>query len=94
MRIKLYQNWNHYCSDIIKNKNNYLWYNENANRSNIPNKELLVDKCEKNLDLCITTLSDEYYYTSFPLCLIDAIFNFGVRYAGTRNVVIRYCEKV
>jgi hypothetical protein len=37
-------------------------------------------------------LSDEYYYQSLPLCVIDAIFSIGVRYEGTRNVVKRFCE--
>lgn len=37
------------------------------------------------------TLSDEYYYQSLPLCVLDAVFSMGVRYESTRNVVKRFC---
>jgi len=44
------------------------------------------------LPLATARLSDEYYYQSLPLCVIDAVFSIGVRYSGTRSVVARYCE--
>jgi hypothetical protein len=47
---------------------------------------------ERVLPLAAAVLGDEYYYQSLPLCVIDAVFSIGVRYAGTRRVVVRYCE--
>ncbi len=38
------------------------------------------------------TLSDEDYYASLPLCVIDAVFSIGVRYEGTRRVVSNWCD--
>ncbi len=49
--------------------------------------------CKNQLSLATAQLSDEYYYQSLPLCVIDAVFSIGVRYASTRNVVIRFCER-
>lgn len=34
---------------------------------------------------------DEFHYASLPLCVIDAVFSIGVRYASTTNVVQRFC---
>lgn len=48
--------------------------------------------CKNQLDLATAQLSDEYYYQSLPLCVIDAVFSIGVNYTSTRNVVIRFCE--
>jgi hypothetical protein len=36
-------------------------------------------------------LSDEYYYHSLPLCVIDAVFSIGVRYTAVQQTVSRYC---
>lgn len=47
---------------------------------------------EQVLPLENASLSEEYHYQSLPLCVIDAVFSIGVRYAGTRRVVSRYCE--
>jgi len=48
--------------------------------------------CKSRLSLATAQLSDEYYYQSLPLCVIDAVFSIGVNYASTRNVVILFCE--
>lgn len=54
----------------------------------------MIDKfCEDKLDLSNAQLSDEYYYKSLPLCVIDAVFSVGIRYQTTRNVVINFCNK-
>lgn len=37
-------------------------------------------------------LSDEYYYQSLPLCVIDAVFSIGVKYEGVRNVTQRFAK--
>lgn len=42
--------------------------------------------------LASADLSNEYYYQSLPLCIIDAVYSIGVRYEGVRNTVKRYCE--
>lgn len=52
----------------------------------------LATFCRANLDLAHAKLSDEYYYLSLPLCVIDAVFSIGVRYTSTRNTVIRFCD--
>lgn len=51
-----------------------------------------VSHCESVLDLENATLSDAYYYSSLPLCIIDSAFSIGVRYTSTSNVVKRYCN--
>ncbi|WMJ82783.1 hypothetical protein ACS3UN_01935 [Oscillospiraceae bacterium LTW-04] len=48
--------------------------------------------CEQTLPLKESKLSNEYFYNSFPFCVIDAVFSIGVRYATTRNTVKRYCN--
>lgn len=43
-------------------------------------EELIIDEyCEKVLDLETAKLPAEYYYTSVPLYVIDAVFSIGVR---------------
>jgi hypothetical protein len=39
----------------------------------------------------VVELGDEYFYASLPLCVIDAVYSIGVRYASVRNVIRRYC---
>lgn len=56
-------------------------------------KDKLFLYCEEALDLKNAKLSDEYYYSSLPLCILDAVYSIGVRYTATRNVVLRYCQK-
>lgn len=52
----------------------------------------LSEYCDHVLDLQHAKLSDEYFYQSLPLCVIDAVFSLGVKYQGTRQTVIRYCN--
>ncbi len=37
-----------------------------------------------------TKLSNEYYYSSLPLCVIDTVFSIGIRYTTTQNVVQKF----
>ena len=53
--------------------------------------ELEAACCEANLPLN-EKLGREYFYQSLPLCVIDAVFSIGVRYAGVKKVVSRYCD--
>ena len=52
----------------------------------------IADYCEQVLDLSQAKLSNEYFYQSLPLCMIDAVFSLGARYEGTRETVKRYCD--
>lgn len=52
----------------------------------------LVESCERLFALDTVKLSKSYYYASLPLCVIDAVFSIGVRYAGVQNTVRRYCR--
>ena len=54
--------------------------------------EKIADFTRKNIDLANAKLSDEYFYNSLPLCVIDAVFSIGVNYSSTRNTVIRFCD--
>ncbi len=47
-----------------------------------------IDSC---IDLKNAALSDEFYYSSVPLCIVDSVFSIGVRYEGVRNTVERFC---
>jgi hypothetical protein len=57
------------------------------------NQKLIYSKCVAELDLADARLSDEYYYDSLPLCIVDSVYSIGVDYPGTRNTVIRYCDR-
>lgn len=48
--------------------------------------------CEQYLSLHAARLDDEFYYSSLPLCVTDAVYSIGVRYEGVQNVVKRYCD--
>ncbi len=50
----------------------------------------LTAYCEAKLDLTDDGLGDEYGYPNLPLCIIDAIFSMGVRYASTQATVNRF----
>lgn len=50
----------------------------------------LVNYSKAKLSLGGGQLSDEYYYDSLPLCLIDATFSIGVRYSSTSKTVNNY----
>jgi hypothetical protein len=52
----------------------------------------VVDHCRTVLDLPNAQLNREYGYRCLPLCVIDAVWSFGVRYEGVKNVVQRYCN--
>lgn len=54
--------------------------------------DTLVAYMGQNLDLKNSRLSDEYYYSSIALCIIDAVFSIGVTYTSTRNTVMRFCD--
>lgn len=54
--------------------------------------EVVVKCCNEKLELSNIKMSDEYYYQSLSLCVIDAVFSIGVRYASTRQTVIKYCD--
>jgi hypothetical protein len=54
--------------------------------------ELITDYANWMLPLATASLPDEYFYQSLPLCVIDAVWSLGVRYAGVQRVVTRYCE--
>ncbi len=60
------------------------------------NNELDIRKlatyCETHLDLANATFSNEYRYASLPLCVIDAVWSIGVRYAGVENVITHFCQ--
>lgn len=51
---------------------------------------LIAEYAERVLKLGQARLPDEYYYTSVPQCVIDAVFSIGVRYEGVRNTVTRF----
>ena len=57
----------------------------------MPAKQLATT-CEVLFDLNALKLSDSYYYSALPLCVIDAVFSIGVKYTSTLNVVYRYCQ--
>lgn len=58
----------------------------------LPPVDKLVQACERLFELDSLALSDAYYYSSLPLCVIDAVFSIGVKYTSTENTVRRYCE--
>ena len=51
----------------------------------------VADHADRVLNLKNASLGDEYRYSSLPLCVIDAVYSIGVRYAGVTNVIARYC---
>jgi|LQYC01.1.fsa_nt_gi hypothetical protein len=48
--------------------------------------------CEQVLDLQNAEFSEEDFYQSLPLCVIDAVYSIGVRYEGVKRTVERYCN--
>ena len=57
-----------------------------------PDVEALALYSRKALDLQAAKLTDDYYYASLPLCVIDAVFSIGVRYESVRRTVRNWCE--
>jgi len=53
---------------------------------------LIAKYADKVLSLCTASLSDEYYYQSLPLCVIDSVYSIGVNYKSVQNVISRYCS--
>ncbi len=51
----------------------------------------IAEFARRALPLKDAALSEEYFYQSLPLCLIDAVYSIGVRYKQVQNVVDRYC---
>ncbi|MTI65483.1 MAG: hypothetical protein FH753_02670 [Firmicutes bacterium] len=56
------------------------------------NIESIIKRVESVIDLSSAKLSEEYFYQSLPLCIIDSVFSIGVTYTSTRNTVLRYCK--
>lgn len=54
--------------------------------------DILSNACEDLFDLSHAKLSEAYYYSALPLCVIDAVFSIGVTYTSTQNTVLRYCD--
>jgi hypothetical protein len=54
--------------------------------------KLVAGFADKVLDLGPARLSDEYYYQSLPICVIDAVYSIGVLYVSVQRVVDRYCQ--
>lgn len=52
----------------------------------------ISEKARSVLNMSHTQLGDEYAYHSLSLCVIDAVFSIGVRYAGVQAVVQNYCD--
>jgi hypothetical protein len=57
-----------------------------------PDIQRLAECCERRLPLKDAALGGEYGYRCLPLCVIDAVWSIGVRYAGAKNVVDRYTD--
>ncbi|MEX0970382.1 MAG: hypothetical protein WD046_08075 [Paracoccaceae bacterium] len=51
----------------------------------------LADHIEQS-GLGVPALAEEYRYASLPLCVVDAVFSIGVRYASTQKVVSNLCS--
>lgn len=51
----------------------------------------IISFCEKELNLDNIKLSREFFYSSLPLCVIDAVFSTGIKYTTVKNVIDRYC---
>ncbi len=50
--------------------------------------------CKRVLDLANAKLSEEFFYNSLSLCVVDAVFSLGISYTATRNVVKNFCSKL
>lgn len=51
-----------------------------------------VNYCIEKLHLSESRMTDEYYYSNIPICVIDTVFSIGAHYTSTTNVVNRFCE--
>ena len=57
------------------------------------NKANITDYLIKIIDFSKIEMSEEYFYNSIVLCIIDSIYSINSNYTSTSNVVKRYCEK-
>lgn len=55
-------------------------------------KKSFIEKCKTTLNLADNRRINEYYYTSLPFCVLDAVFSIGAHYRSTENVVERYAN--
>lgn len=66
--------------------------------NNMDRVNLIIKKCLEELPLEKGPfvkglyLSPEYFYHHLVLCVIDAVYSIGAKYASTRQVPIRYCK--
>lgn len=56
--------------------------------------ELIAARANSVLALAHAKLTDDYYYNSLPLCVIDAVYSIGIRYDIVRRIVSDYCDYV
>jgi hypothetical protein len=52
----------------------------------------VAERALRELPLATASLSDEYFYSSLTLCVLDAVFSIGVLYESTSGTVRRYCH--
>lgn len=52
----------------------------------------LTDYCKATLDLCNQELGEEYFYSSLPLAVIDAVYSIRLSYEQVNKVVDNYCN--
>ena len=81
-----------------KSYDNCLWL-RSKRQSRVPSdhqaltdSQKLARACREQFDLSALSLSDAYYYSSLPLCVIDAVFSIGVKYTSAQNAVLSYCK--
>ncbi|MCB9133779.1 MAG: hypothetical protein H6636_00020 [Anaerolineales bacterium] len=53
---------------------------------------LLAEYCKTHLDFSTLELPSDYGYAHLPLCVIDAVFSIGVKYASVKNTIARFCD--
>ena len=60
----------------------------------IPDSDIkkVATAADNKLDLKNAKLSDEYYYSCLPICIIDAVYSIGVTYKSVQNTVSRYAD--
>ena len=81
----------HFTLADVKNQGGCLWIKYLRQGQPGSGAQRLAQVCENLFDLSALALSDAYYYSALPLCIIDAVFSIGVKYTSTQNTVLRYC---
>lgn len=56
-------------------------------------QQRIANKCMNELDLQTAIQNDTVRFSSLPLCVIDAIFSIGVKYASAEKVDNRYIDR-